>query len=390
MTCTMGGNLTVMMFDVAVVGAGPAGATAALTLARRGLSVALLERDALPRYKTCGGGLVGRALALLPTEVERVVERRCGQADLHLLDVYQHYRATRDPPSAPIVATTMRERLDHVLASAAAGAGAALRAPCAVTGVTLEPRHVRLDTNTGPVTAAFVIAADDAPGRDQPARPARRVPAGDWARAAIDGAPRLRNPGPPARRAARARANAPSRRRGGVRGPGDGGGDQFRGAEREARRRCHRRERARPAARARRLPQGAPSDARRAAGRSHARPTPVRAPPPAPLGLPAGGSAARRGHHRRFHGRAHVPRIGGGPRGGPGAPSQHTLVDGELRSRDPRPGEPGRFRDAGTSHGRTALRVAQQGDRHVRPRRRVILRDDYRLLAAVDHPAEAA
>src|SRR5437879_1368576 len=61
MTCTMGGNLTVMMFDVAVVGAGPAGATAALTLARRGLSVALLERDALPRYKTCGGGLVGRA-----------------------------------------------------------------------------------------------------------------------------------------------------------------------------------------------------------------------------------------------------------------------------------------------------------------------------------------
>src|SRR5213592_3024919 len=125
MTCTMGGNLTVMMFDVAVVGAGPAGATAALTLARRGLSVALLERDALPRYKTCGGGLVGRALALLPPEVEQVLERRCGQADLHLLDVSQRYRATRDPPSAPIVATTMRERLDHVLASAAAGAGAA-------------------------------------------------------------------------------------------------------------------------------------------------------------------------------------------------------------------------------------------------------------------------
>src|SRR2546428_4466250 len=164
MTCTMGGNLTVMMFDVAVVGAGPAGATAALTLARRGLSVALLERDALPRYKTCGGGLVGRALALLPPEVERVLERRCGQADLHLLDVDQHYRATRDPPSAPIMPMTMRERLDQVVASAAAAAGAALRAPCAVTGVTLEPSHVRLDTNTGPVTAAFVIAADGATG----------------------------------------------------------------------------------------------------------------------------------------------------------------------------------------------------------------------------------
>src|SRR5439155_407389 len=86
-----------------------------------------LERDALPRYKTCGGGLVGRAVALLPPEVERVLERRCGQADLHLLDVNQHYRATRDPPSVPIMAMTMRERLDHMVASAAAAAGAALR-----------------------------------------------------------------------------------------------------------------------------------------------------------------------------------------------------------------------------------------------------------------------
>src|SRR3989449_8575841 len=80
----------------------------------------------------------------------------------------RHTRCSRDWSSdvcsSDLVATTMRERLDHVLASAAAGAGAALRAPCAVTGVTLEPRHVRLDTNTGPVTAAFVIAADGATG----------------------------------------------------------------------------------------------------------------------------------------------------------------------------------------------------------------------------------
>ncbi len=61
------------MFDVAVVGAGPAGATAALTLARRGLNVALLEKAALPRYKTCGGAVVGRGLALLPAESQTVI-----------------------------------------------------------------------------------------------------------------------------------------------------------------------------------------------------------------------------------------------------------------------------------------------------------------------------
>src|SRR2546425_12327052 len=88
----MGGNLMINMFDVAVVGAGPAGATAALTLARRGLKVALLEKAALPRYKTCGGGLVGRAPALLPRDIEEVLERRWGQGGLLPLDADHHYR----------------------------------------------------------------------------------------------------------------------------------------------------------------------------------------------------------------------------------------------------------------------------------------------------------
>src|SRR3989442_11385726 len=164
MTCTMGGNLTVMMFDVAVVGAGPAGATAALTLARHGLSVALLERGALPRYKTCGGGLVSRALALLPPELDRVLERRCPQAELHLFDANRHYRAAREPPARPIIAMTMRDRLDQLLASAAVAARAALRAPCTVRGVSHGPPEVRLETDAGPVTAAFGIPADGATG----------------------------------------------------------------------------------------------------------------------------------------------------------------------------------------------------------------------------------
>jgi len=160
----MGDNLMINMFDVAVVGAGPAGTTAALTLARRGLTVALLEKAALPRYKTCGGALVARGLALLPPEIQTVVERRCGQAELHLLDGDLHYASAREPPGPPIMAMTMRDRLDQVLASAATAAGAVLHAPCTVNGVSLDPRHVRLDTDVGPVTAAFVIAADGATG----------------------------------------------------------------------------------------------------------------------------------------------------------------------------------------------------------------------------------
>ncbi|HEX5345569.1 MAG TPA: FAD-dependent oxidoreductase, partial [Pseudonocardiaceae bacterium] len=43
--------------DVIVVGAGPAGSTAAAYLARSGLDVLLLEKSTFPREKVCGDGL---------------------------------------------------------------------------------------------------------------------------------------------------------------------------------------------------------------------------------------------------------------------------------------------------------------------------------------------
>ena len=144
---------------MAVVGSGPAGATAARDLAARGLKVALLERDPLPRYKTCGGGLVPRAFEFLPADVRDVVERNCVTAELHLLDRDLHFRATR---AAPVIAMTMRDRLDHALAMAAVAAGATLRAPCRVTGVHAGRQGVRLDTDGEPIAAAFVVAADGA------------------------------------------------------------------------------------------------------------------------------------------------------------------------------------------------------------------------------------
>ena len=41
-------------FDVAIVGAGPAGSSAAIYLARKGYSVALLDKEQFPREKLCG------------------------------------------------------------------------------------------------------------------------------------------------------------------------------------------------------------------------------------------------------------------------------------------------------------------------------------------------
>ena len=53
------------LFDVCIVGAGPAGSTATYLLAKQGLSVALVDRARFPRDKTCGDGITPRGARVL-------------------------------------------------------------------------------------------------------------------------------------------------------------------------------------------------------------------------------------------------------------------------------------------------------------------------------------
>ncbi len=52
-------------FDVAIIGAGPSGSSAALFLARAGRKVLLLDRSTFPREKICGDGISGRSISVL-------------------------------------------------------------------------------------------------------------------------------------------------------------------------------------------------------------------------------------------------------------------------------------------------------------------------------------
>jgi len=52
-------------FDLIVVGAGPAGSSAALFAAQQGLNVCLLEKAAFPRDKTCGDAISGKSMMIL-------------------------------------------------------------------------------------------------------------------------------------------------------------------------------------------------------------------------------------------------------------------------------------------------------------------------------------
>lgn len=144
--------------DVAIVGAGPAGGAAALELAQGGLSVVVIEKAVLPRYKTCGGGVLWRAAKLLPVDISPAVDRDCHTAELvhHAPDL--RFACARPHP---LIRMVMRDRFDALLVTAAQQrGGVALATGTVVQRVVPRADAVELVTDRGTFAAQFVIAAD--------------------------------------------------------------------------------------------------------------------------------------------------------------------------------------------------------------------------------------
>lgn len=151
--------MTPTYHEVIVVGSGPAGSIAAWELAKAGVSVAVIEKAALPRYKTCGGGIIGRAMQALPVDVRRVVEQECYSAQLNILPTGLSFTTHRP---TPIVSMTMRDQFDNALLSAAQSAGATVHQRCALEQVSYQDDCITVGTNVGTMRAKFVVAADGA------------------------------------------------------------------------------------------------------------------------------------------------------------------------------------------------------------------------------------
>jgi geranylgeranyl reductase len=107
-------------FDVAVIGGGPSGATAAADLARRGLSVLLLDRAG--RIKPCGGAIPPKAIEEFEIP-ESLLVARVNSARM----VSPQNVAVDMPIEGGYVGIVNRETFDEWLRRRAAAAGADLR-----------------------------------------------------------------------------------------------------------------------------------------------------------------------------------------------------------------------------------------------------------------------
>jgi geranylgeranyl reductase family protein len=150
-------------WDLVVVGAGPAGAAAARTAAENGASVLLVDKSVLPRYKTCGGGLIGYSRGSLPPGFEIPV---CQRIDAITFTLNGRRERTRRHPAGDLLALVNRAQFDHALVRAAVAAGVRLREGATVTGLEQDADGVTLALADGTaVRARTVVGADGSASR---------------------------------------------------------------------------------------------------------------------------------------------------------------------------------------------------------------------------------
>jgi geranylgeranyl reductase family protein len=148
-------------WDVAVVGGGPAGLAAASAAAAAGARTIVLERAEHPRYKTCGGGLIGASRAAASGLIDVPARDEIRSATVTLRGGQEYTRSHHEP----LLAMVVREEFDAAILKRAEENGAHVRQRSQVRAIDQADggATARLADGTE-VTAKVIIGADGSSG----------------------------------------------------------------------------------------------------------------------------------------------------------------------------------------------------------------------------------
>lgn len=154
-----------MIYDVAIVGGGPAGSTCAAFCAGNGLRTIVLEREKFPREKVCGDSLNPMCWPML----RRLgVENKIWNARHGTLDYVEFISARGErlsvnlPRGRQAEIGIKRSLFDFILMENARGRGAEIREGTVVQSIAAKEASQgwEVTTDTGKVYARYVVAAD--------------------------------------------------------------------------------------------------------------------------------------------------------------------------------------------------------------------------------------
>jgi geranylgeranyl reductase family protein len=146
-------------FDVIVIGSGPAGASAAIELAKKNINVLIIEKQSLPRYKTCGGGVIFKANGYLDFKMNQISELNCFTAEINDFKSNLKFITKRENP---LVQMVMRKDFDFYLIKKAEEYGAKIIDSLEVEFVNYNSGSIEVRTGKQSFTAKFIIDASGA------------------------------------------------------------------------------------------------------------------------------------------------------------------------------------------------------------------------------------
>jgi geranylgeranyl reductase family protein len=147
------------MYDVVIVGGGPAGSTAAKFLAERKRTVLLIDKAKFPREKPCGGGLTAKVLTEFPyVKHNDLIESYTYGGYVYAKDMSNRVEIKKD---TPVMATVLRKTFDAGLVKLAVDQGCTLLEGRKVVDITFSKDHVKTTVDTGEcIESKVVIGAD--------------------------------------------------------------------------------------------------------------------------------------------------------------------------------------------------------------------------------------